>query len=270
MPRTKSDWATWHVINRGCRRLALFHDQADFSRFESILKYSLGETECTLGTYTLMSNHYHLLPSGGSKDLTECMRRVDTMYSRYHNEKYELTGTTFEGRYEAFLQKSPYLIQCKAAYILLNPVAAGIVQSPELYRWSGWEPLLTGESSRVPLLPDPILESLDPDPAVARSKFRAFLLSRELKPEHGVAPTWKEVARQQFECLLEPAKIRASRVGLPSEAVASYWASKIGIPPRFIASALGQTDSIKIRRAIYEVGERLKRKPRLRNWLRLP
>jgi len=56
----------------------------------------------------------------------------------YFNEKYDLTGHLFQGRYYSeIIDTESYLLQT-SKYIHLNPVKAGIVEKPIQYPWSSY------------------------------------------------------------------------------------------------------------------------------------
>jgi len=50
----------YHIINRGNRRLAVFHEDEDYIRFKDIVKKYIRSGELTISHYSLMPNHYHL------------------------------------------------------------------------------------------------------------------------------------------------------------------------------------------------------------------
>ena len=80
------------------------------------------------------------------------MQHLGRHYVLYVNRQYRRTGTLWEGRHKASLvQADPYLLT-SMRYIELNPVAAGMVQSPEQYRWSSYRWHAWGEPN--PLLSD--------------------------------------------------------------------------------------------------------------------
>ena len=143
MRRFDCDTSNWHVFARGARRLQLFRDDQDFSQFLTFLRYSLDASGCLLWAFALMTNHYHLVLRGSSKELTACMRRINLMYSRYHNKRYTMDGHTFDGPYQAFRQATPLLMLHTIAYVHFNPVKAGLSICPEDYLWSSCRCLRT-------------------------------------------------------------------------------------------------------------------------------
>jgi REP element-mobilizing transposase RayT len=87
-------------------------------------------------TYCLMGNHYHLLLETPQPNLSKGMKELDQQYTRRHNWKYEHSGHVFQGRYWAGLVLNDNYLIDVASYLLLNPVRARLVHSPEEWRWS--------------------------------------------------------------------------------------------------------------------------------------
>jgi putative transposase len=86
-----------------------------------------------------MTNHVHLIVTphveGG---LSATMKHVAQTYVHYFNRRYERTGGLFEGRFRSLvIDSESYWFSCMR-YVELNPVRAGIVASPEDYRWSSY------------------------------------------------------------------------------------------------------------------------------------
>ena len=72
--------------------------------------------------------------------IQQAIEHVGRLYVLYINRTYGRTGTLWEGRHKAGLVcAAEYLLACYR-YIELNPVRAGMVVTPEQYRWSsyGW------------------------------------------------------------------------------------------------------------------------------------
>jgi REP element-mobilizing transposase RayT len=246
-PRTEAQW--WHVYARGARRLALFHEEQDYWKYVHILQAALLASGCLLIGYALMSNHYHLMLHGTSVQLTRCMRRVNHLYSLYHNKKYNLSGHAFDGPYRAHLQATPFLLLRKLAYVFLNPVTAGMVQRPEDYFWSGYGSFMGLAVSPLPVDSSLVLPYLDPDSERAKAKF-AGIVSQETsraRRKSGEIPTALEINRQEFVWLLQHARASARPAGEPDPVeIAIYWGSRCGIPPRAMAAELGMTSSYPV------------------------
>ena len=83
-----------------------------------------------------MTNHYHLILETVDGNLSQGMRHLNGQYSQYFNRRHEVVGHLFQGRYKAILvQREAYLLEL-TRYVVLNPVRAGFVTSPDAWRWS--------------------------------------------------------------------------------------------------------------------------------------
>lgn len=86
-----------------------------------------------------MTNYVHLLVTPRDSDsLGRLFQYVGRYYVSYINKNYGRTGTLWEGQYKAnIIDQESYLLHCYR-YIELNPVRAGMVDSPEDYPWSSY------------------------------------------------------------------------------------------------------------------------------------
>jgi REP element-mobilizing transposase RayT len=86
--------------------------------------------------YVLMSNHYHLLIQAVTDDLSHAMQLFGISYTKAINKRFGRTGTLFQGTFKAKLvDRDEYLLHL-SRYLHLNPVQAGLVQSPEFFNRS--------------------------------------------------------------------------------------------------------------------------------------
>jgi putative transposase len=86
-----------------------------------------------------MTNHVHLLLTPSAPDSCgQLMKRLGQCYVQTFNKAHQRTGTLWEGRFHSCLVPTErYVLTCYR-YIELNPVRAGMVQSPEQYSWSSF------------------------------------------------------------------------------------------------------------------------------------
>ena len=65
-------------------------------------------------------------------------RQLNGVYTPCFNRQHGCVGHVFQGRYKAILvDREPYLLEL-VRYVVLNPVRAGMVTTPEPWRWSSY------------------------------------------------------------------------------------------------------------------------------------
>lgn len=130
--------AIYHITDRGNHRNNIFRDSEDSNVYFIILKEALEKYSAALCCYCMMTNHVHLVIQTGDEKISSVMKRVNEFYTRYFNNKYNLVGHLFQGRYYwSIIDNDRYMLDV-SRYIHLNPVRAKIVQRPEDYELSSY------------------------------------------------------------------------------------------------------------------------------------
>ena len=130
----------YHIYNRGCNKVKIFQEDENY---RYLLKYFLRyirEYNISPVAYCLMPNHYHfLIRQDGKKSAGRAFQFLFNRYTKAFNVMYRRTGTLFEGPFKSIhVNRSGYLIYlCR--YIHRNPVDAGLVRSPEEWRYSDYK-----------------------------------------------------------------------------------------------------------------------------------
>jgi REP-associated tyrosine transposase len=135
-PRPLIAGGVYHVFNRGVVRLPIFLDTRDRVGFLDGLGDVVERCSWTCLAYCLMGNHFHLLVDTPNPDLDLGMQRLQSIYARDFNKRYEREGHLFHRRYGANLLESDDLVRYVARYIVRNPVAAGLCRLPGDWPWS--------------------------------------------------------------------------------------------------------------------------------------
>ena len=141
-PRIHLDGVPLHIVQRGHNREPCFFAEEDFGSYLHWLGEALGEAECALHAYVLMTNHVHLLLTP-KKAITVpgLIISLGRRYVQYINRTYNRTGTLWDSRYKSSLvQAETYLLACQR-YIELNPVRAAMVDDPAHPTRSGSLPI---------------------------------------------------------------------------------------------------------------------------------
>lgn len=130
--------ALYHLTARGNDRDDIFSDEDDRYCFLRLLGQEIAQQGWICYAYCLMDNHYHLLIETPEGNLVCGMRRLNGRYTQAFNRRQAHVGHVFQGRYKSILvEKEAYLLEL-SRYVTLNPVRAGMVETPEAYAWSSY------------------------------------------------------------------------------------------------------------------------------------
>jgi len=117
----------------------IFTDARDRRQFLKILNVALKKFGAECYVYSLMGNHFHMVLHTPHANIENVMHHIDSLYARYVNWRHRLTGHLFEGPYTAILIDDICYLRNAIAYVLRNPVEAGLVQTPGQWPWSSYD-----------------------------------------------------------------------------------------------------------------------------------
>lgn len=126
----------FHVYNRGNNREMLFLDDEDCRVFLEIVCKVKGRIPFELEAICLMRNHFHMAVKSLTGSLSQIMHRIQTIYAMRFNKRHARTGHVFEDRYKSPICIDDGHFKTLFRYIHQNPVRAGLVESPRLWKWS--------------------------------------------------------------------------------------------------------------------------------------
>ncbi|NDL67840.1 transposase [Anaerotalea alkaliphila] len=173
MARKRRVWRQgelYHVMCRGNRRGEIFRDKDDYETYLRILSMTKERVPFKLLGYCLMTNHVHLQIQTMDQAIWTIMQQINMRITLHFNKKYNLVGHLFQGRYTAeIIDNDAYKLQT-SRYIHLNPVKAGMVETPEAYVWSSYG-AFQSEGTGLPVDPEGILGHFDGDRRKAYRKF---------------------------------------------------------------------------------------------------
>lgn len=136
--RIKGEFSTYHVIMRGNERKNIFILDDDKARFLDTLKRMRDKYNYKLEAFCLMDNHVHLLINDNGNDISKILKSINVSYAYYFNHVYKRTGHLFQDRFKSELVDNDNYLLIVSAYIHNNPVKAGMVNSPDKYKWSSY------------------------------------------------------------------------------------------------------------------------------------
>ncbi len=167
--------ALYHITSRGDRRVAIYEDDEDREAFLSILAEVVERYNWICHAFCLMMNHYHLVIETVEGNLSQGMRHLNGVYTQASNRRHNRAGHLFQGRFKGILvDKDAYLLEL-SRYVVLNPVRAGMVDTPEQWPWSSYRSM-TGQAP-VPkwLAVDGILSQFGANREEARQNYQHFV-----------------------------------------------------------------------------------------------
>jgi len=120
-PRIEFEGATYHVMCRGNRQLAVFRDDRDCEMFLDTLAEVCVRCGWRVHAFVLMGNHYHLLLETLEANLVFGMQWLQSTYTKRFNVRHTEWGHLFQSRYKALLVDEGDYFSTVATYIHLNP-----------------------------------------------------------------------------------------------------------------------------------------------------
>ena len=129
-----------HVVQRGHNRQVVFAEVSAYQYYLKTLRLWKREYGIKVYAYCLMTHHVHMVlePADDVAVLGNLMKRLAGRQTRYVNCLEGRSGTLWGGRHKSSpIQSEQYFLSC-CRYVELNPVRAGMVRTPNQYRWSSF------------------------------------------------------------------------------------------------------------------------------------
>ncbi|MBA2568610.1 MAG: transposase [Actinobacteria bacterium] len=165
----------YHVTARSNIGRLACRDDRDRKRFLLLLGATVDRQDWSCRAYCVLSTHYHLFVETPQPDIAAGMQYLNGRYGQWANWNRTERGHIFDARYGAVLVESPGHAAEVHRYIALNPVRAGLVSTPEAWRWSSYAALL-GRVQALPLLDVGAgLADFGSTPEEARRRLRSFV-----------------------------------------------------------------------------------------------
>jgi len=136
--RIELEGSFYHITSRGNEKKPIFLDDQDRIELYALLSKAHKRYGFIFHAHCLMGNHYHLLIETPLKNLSIGMRQINGEYAQRFNRKYHREGHLFQDRFKSIVIEQERYFLVLARYIVLNPVRACIVDSPEKWKWSSF------------------------------------------------------------------------------------------------------------------------------------
>ena len=195
-PRLEAAGGIHHVTSRCTDGLEIFTAVDDCRRFVRLLERASADGGWRVYAYCLMSNHAHLLLQTPEANLGVGMRRVQGMFAQQFNEETMRRGSVWAERFHSRLVRTEAHALQSAAYIVLNPVKAGLVSRPSEWRWSSYRATAGLDPAPSFLAVDETLSWIGPDIDRARTRYRHWIDEAALRMRGQSPPGTVPAARQ--------------------------------------------------------------------------
>ncbi|HYB97298.1 MAG TPA: transposase, partial [Vicinamibacterales bacterium] len=180
-PRHNIAGGLYHVMNRGNRKASIFDDVHDRRRFLKILIKAMEHHDVQLLAGCQMTNHYHLDVLTPRGNISAFMAELDGEFARYSNTRHRRVGHVFQGRFRDVIIEDDLHLFISLCYIFLNPVVAGMVDTPERCKWSTYAGTV-GLAAPPPYVSVAWLERLFTSQRLKDSQLKLRQLLRERDP----------------------------------------------------------------------------------------
>ncbi|MGC9503806.1 transposase [Baaleninema sp.] len=174
MPRRKTALEAgyyYHIYNRGNNGDLIFIEPENYGYFIKLIRKYFIESLVEMVSYCLMPNHYHFLVYLKDRDFSDCMKKLSLAYVKAINQRYQRSGSLFEGRFQSIVIDNDRYLCHLSRYIHINPVRANLVKHPQDWIFSSYRDYVGLRRGTLPK-PDVVLSQFS-----GREDYRQFVES---------------------------------------------------------------------------------------------
>jgi REP element-mobilizing transposase RayT len=126
----------FHVISRGVNGRDIYVDADDRRRFLGLLSDCETAYAWTTHAFCLMTTHYHLVLEASREQLSKGLQWLNGRYALTFNRRHGRFGHLFAERFATRVIESEEYLFDACAYVVQNPVSAGMCTRVEDWPWS--------------------------------------------------------------------------------------------------------------------------------------
>ena len=172
-PREEAPGAIHHVVAKGNAGEFVAYDDHDRVNLFARLERAIARCSWSCLAYCLLDTHLHLIVRTPDPNLGHGMQRFQAPYAQSFNRRHMREGHLFRGRFYSTRVRTNEHLYAAIVYVSMNPVRAGKVQRPELWRWSSYAATVGLEPAPSYLEVAAVLDLIDPHPRTAGRKLEA-------------------------------------------------------------------------------------------------
>lgn len=129
----------FHIMVQGINKEYIFDSQENINKYMELMKDTKEKINTVILAYCIMNNHAHFLfCEEDINKLIKFMHRVNLLYAKYYNKKYDRVGYVFRDRYKTQPIYTEKHLYCCVSYIHNNPVKANICDKAKEYKYSSY------------------------------------------------------------------------------------------------------------------------------------
>jgi REP element-mobilizing transposase RayT len=139
-PRSFYPGVPTHITAHGVDDQPIFLGDLDRIAFLASLRRVTDRVGWRVVAWCLLDTHYHLLVVVGpaaEPRVSWAMQTLNSVYAREFNRRHRRRGHLFGERFTDTLVATNWHLEAAIAYVLANPVDAGLVRRFDEWRWSG-------------------------------------------------------------------------------------------------------------------------------------
>ena len=174
-PRDNFPGGFFHVGTRGNNRGVVLCDDLLMITFMRMFTRIAVRYRWLVYAWCLMTTHYHIVVHTPEAGLSEGMRDLNGGYARWSNKVRGRADHAFGKRFGSVLIETDEHLREACRYVVLNPVRAGICDSPADWPWSSYQ--ATAGRAQPPsfLAVGTLLSMFHPDPVKGRAAYCNFI-----------------------------------------------------------------------------------------------
>lgn len=130
--------ALHHAMNRGYNGNNIFNEDSNKELFLDLIKKYSDCLRIRVLAYCIMNNHYHLIFQNTSGRMSDFFKQINGQFGSLYRMKKGGKGYVFQDRYKSMIIQNDSYLLLALAYVLNNPVRAGLVNNFKEYSWSSW------------------------------------------------------------------------------------------------------------------------------------
>ena len=126
----------FHITAVGVAGSLIFIDDFDRRRFALLLDEVSDRWGWEVIVWCLMGTHYHLVVRARREQMSHAVHRLNGLYAQGFNRRHERRGHLFQNRFSSWVIRDEEHLRTTIAYVLNNPVAAGLCAEAKDWLWS--------------------------------------------------------------------------------------------------------------------------------------